>query len=247
MLDEMFAQPIRAEPWPGVMVPHAGWIYSGALAAATFSRVSIPPQVIVLCPQHRAGGSRWAVAPHDVWLLPDSQVASDPQLASRLAQNIDGLQLDAIPHRLEHAIEVQLPLLARLAPDVRVVGVTVGGGSLSELLRFGQQLAQTIADLNPRPLLVISSDMNHFENDAQTRLLDRLALDAMASLDPAALYRTVREHDISMCGVLAAVVVMEALRQLGCLNRCEKVGYATSGDVSGDRRRVVGYAGVLLG
>jgi AmmeMemoRadiSam system radical SAM enzyme/AmmeMemoRadiSam system protein B/AmmeMemoRadiSam system protein A len=247
MLDEMFAQPIRAEPWPGVMVPHAGWIYSGALAAATFSRVSIPPQVIVLCPQHRAGGSRWAVAPHDAWLLPDSQVASDPQLASRLAQNIDGLQLDAIPHRLEHAIEVQLPLLARLAPDVRVVGVTVGGGSLSELLRFGQQLAQTIADLNPRPLLVISSDMNHFENDAQTRLLDRLALDAMASLDPAALYRTVRQNDISMCGVLAAVVVMEALRQLGCLNRCERVGYATSGDVSGDRRRVVGYAGVLLG
>jgi len=134
-----------------------------------------------------------------------------------------------------------------LAPDVRVVGVTVGGGSLSELLRFGQQLAQTISDLHPRPLLVISSDMNHFENDAQTRLLDRLALDAMASLDPAALYRTVREHDISMCGVLAAVVVMEALRQLGCLNRCEMVGYATSGDVSGDRRRVVGYAGVLLG
>ncbi len=246
-LDEMFSGPLQPEPWPGAMVPHAGWVYSGRLAAATLSRVLIPPQVIVLCPQHRAGGSRWAVAPHDIWLLPGCQVASDRQLASRLVESVDGLRLDAVPHRHEHAIEVQLPLLARLSPEVRVVGITVGGGSLSELLRFGGQLAKAIADLNPRPLLLISSDMNHFDDDAQTRLLDRLALDAMASLDPAALYHTVREHQISMCGVLAAVVVMEALRQLGCLNRCEQVGYATSGDVSGDRQRVVGYAGVLLG
>ncbi len=97
------------------------------------------------------------------------------------------------------------------------------------------------------PLLVISSDMNHFADEARTRRLDRLALDALESLDPARLYETVEQHQISMCGMHAAVIVMETLRQLGRLHRCLEVGYTTSAARSGDSRRVVGYAGLLLG
>ena len=135
-----------------------------------------------------------------------------------------------------------------LRGHARAVGITIGGGGeLSSLLRFGQQMAEVLGAMSQRPLLVISSDMNHFAAETETRRLDRLALDAMETLDPARLYETVRKHRISMCGVSPAVIVMETLRQWGRLGRCQLVGYTTSAEASGDTSRVVGYAGVLLG
>ena len=247
-LDDLFPEEKpRPEAWPAVMVPHAGWTYSGRLAAETFSRVEIPDRVIIFSPRHHPGGNEWAVAPHQKWSLPVGEVESDPELAQRLAGAITGLEADAVAHYREHAVEVHLPLLARLAPKARVVGVTIGGGELSRLTRFAEQLAGVLRDLPDRPLLVISSDMNHFADDEETRRLDRMALDAMETLDPANLYRTVRDNQISMCGMLPAVVVMSTLKELDQLHRCELVGYATSADSSGDTSRVVGYAGMLLG
>jgi AmmeMemoRadiSam system protein B len=186
------------------------------------------------------------VAPHEIWSIPGATVPSDPALAQALTEAIPGLKLDAAAHRHEHAIEVELPFLARLAPATRVVGLAVGGGDWEHCRRFAHGLAEVIRSLPEPPLLVISSDMNHFANDRENRRLDAIALAAMEQLDPAHLLATVTEHNISMCGVLPAVIVMETLRQLGALRRCERVGYATSADVSGNTSRVVGYAGVLL-
>ncbi len=248
MLDELIPQQTEPADWAAAMVPHAGWIYSGRLAAATLARLRIPPQVIVLCPRHKGPGPEWSVAPHDAWAFPGGRLAADPELAARLAEGISGLEFDATPHRREHAIEVQLPLLARLRPDARVVGIALGGGAdLARLRQFGRQLAELLRPLKTRPLLVISSDMSHEADDRLGRTADRLALDAMQSLDPARLYETVREHRISMCGATGAVIAMEALRTLGSLRRYEEVGYTTSADVTGDTSYVVGYAGVLLG
>ncbi len=247
MLDDMVPKEVEPAEWAAAMVPHAGWVYSGRLAAATLARVRIPQQVIMLCPRHRPIGAEWAVMPHHAWGLPGRTIASDPELAERLASGIAGLELDAAAHCEEHAIEVQLPILARLRADARVVGIAIGGDSLPRLQQFGQQLANILRQLDPRPLLVISTDMNHFADDRQTRAIDRLALDAVRSLDPAVLYHTVRERRISMCGVMPAVIVMEALCALGTLKRVEEVGYATSADTGGDPSHVVGYAGLLLG
>ncbi len=240
------APAVAPRPYAGMLTPHAGWMYSGSLAAATFRRVAIPDCAIVLCPKHRPHGPAWAVAPHGRWLFPGGQLDSDPQLAERLAAAVPGLELDAAAHREEHAIEVHLPLLAHLAPKVRVVGITVGEVALPELLRFGVGMAAALRDMPQRPLLVISSDMNHFADDARTRQLDRLALAAIATLDPEHVYETVRRNRISMCGMAACVVALEAMRWLGCLHRCEEVGYATSADAGGPRDRVVGYAGLLF-
>ena len=236
-----------SEPWPAALVPHAGWMYSGRLAAATLARVQIPPQVIVLCPQHRLGGADWAVTPHETWLLPGGSLAADPELARRLAAAIPGLVLDGRAHRQEHAIEVQLPILARLAPQSRVVGIAVGRGDLAALQRFADGLAGVLASMSPRPLLLISSDMNHYANDADTRRMDQAALRAMQTLDPARLFATVTQQRISMCGLYPAVIVMETLRRLDALKRFELVGYTTSAEAAGDTNRCVGYAGVLLG
>ena len=245
-LDEWFADKPAAEPWAGALVPHAGWAYSGRLAADVFSRIQFPEQVIILAPGHRGVGAAWAVAPHRVWQLPGGAVASDRELAEQLAASIPGLKLDAAAHAQEHAIEVQLPLVARLAPATRVVGITIHSGGLDDLQRFGRQLAAALASQSKRPLLVISSDMNHFAGENETHRLDRLALDALKTLDPAALYTTVMSNRISMCGVCPAVVALTALRTLGALNRCCEVGYTTSAAAMHDPQRCVGYAGLLF-
>ena len=247
MIDEFLPQKPERKTWAAAMVPHAGWIYSGRLAAEVFSRIEFPRQIIIVSPKHNRGGADWAVAPHQTWAFPGGNVPSDPDLARKVAEGVTGLELDAGAHALEHSIEVQLPLLARLAPESKVVGIAIQGGDLSALEKFADELADVLRGLPSRPLLVISSDMNHFADEQETRRVDRTALDAMETLDPAKLFKTVIDNRISMCGVLPAVLAMETLRRLDSLTRFESVGYATSAEVSGDENRVVGYAGMLLG
>jgi AmmeMemoRadiSam system protein B len=203
--------------------------------------------VLVLGPKHTPLGVDWAVAPHQTWALPGGEVASDFLLARRLCEAIPGLEMDAAAHQREHGVEVELPLLTRLAPESRVVGVAIGHGDLASCRRFAEGLAGLLRQCAEQPLLLISSDMNHFASDAETRRLDALALSALERGDPEELYQTVTKQHISMCGVLPAVIVLETLRLLGRGGRGERVGYATSADVSGDTSRVVGYAGMLFG
>lgn len=251
MLDGFLTESGRREDWAAALVPHAGWIFSGRLAAAVLNRARIPSRVIVLAPKHHAQGADWAVSPYHAWRLPGGRLAGDPELAQRLAQAVSGLELDAVAHQAEHAVEVQLPILARLAPDVKVVGIALGRGDLPQLQRLAEQLAGVLQDLPERPLLVVSSDMSHeqnrSDNQAYARRMDRAALDAMKTLDPAQLYRTVASQGITMCGFRPAVLAMETLHRLGCLSRCEEVGYATSMDSPAGRSDyVVGYAGMLF-
>ncbi len=236
-----------AEFWPAVMMPHAGLKYSGKIAAQTIQRVIVPDTVIIIGPKHTRLGVEWAVAPHEQWSLPGITLASDPQLAKELCDAIPGLQLDAAAHQQEHAIEVELPFIAQLNPRARVVGITIGGGSLQACKEFATGLANVLRSRTPRPLLIISSDMNHYANDAQTRQLDELAIESLEKLDPDLVYEVVTRHGISMCGVLPAVIVLETLRQLASLTKCQRVAYATSADATGESDRVVGYAGMLFG
>jgi AmmeMemoRadiSam system protein B len=228
------------------MVPHAGLVYSGQLAAAVFNRLQFPGLAIVIGPKHTRFGVDWAVSTHDVWAIPGAAVASDQEVARALVAAIPGLKRDAAAHQREHAIEVELPFIARLAPATRVVGVALAACDWDHCQTFADGLARVVRSLPEPPLLVISSDMNHFATDRETRQLDEVALRAMESLDPKHLLDMVTEHDISMCGVIPAVIVMETLRRLGGLTALERVGHATSADVSGDTSRCVGYAGVLL-
>jgi len=245
-LDELLPKKREVGRWAGVLVPHAGWVYSGRLAAQALSRIEYPSRAIVVCPKHHGDGADWAVAPCGSWVIPGRQIESDLELAQLLADSVPEFRLDAEAHRQEHAIEVQLAFLARLAPKTRVVGIAIHGGDFQRVARSAERLAGVLGEMEERPLLVISSDMNHYADEDRTRQLDRMALDAIEALDPARLLETVNKNRISMCGVLPAVLVMETLRRLGSLNRCEVVGYATSAEASGDRSRVVGYAAALF-
>ena len=245
-LDELLAGEATPEPCKAVLVPHAGWQFSGRLAAAVLKRVRLSKSVIVIGPKHTAQGSEWAVAPHNIWRLPGESLLSDYMLADRLANEIEGLEMDAAAHQNEHSIEVELPIIQRLAPDTNVVGIAIGGGNLQRCEQFATGMAKVISEMEEKPLLIISSDMNHFANDEENRRLDALALADLDRLDEDALFNTCHQNQISMCGLLPAVIVLKTLKKLGGVHQSRKVGYSTSADVSGDTSRVVGYAGRIF-
>ncbi|MHB8969075.1 MAG: AmmeMemoRadiSam system protein B [Pirellulaceae bacterium] len=240
------APPPPRQAWRAALVPHAGWKYSGRIAAEVFARIEFPATIIILCPKHHAGGATCAVAPWGRWLFPGGSMEVDLELSAQLASEVPGFQLDDWPHREEHAVEVQLPLIARWAPQSRLVAVTVGRADLEQIHLCAAAIAEVVRTRLDSLLFVISSDMNHFASDSDTRRLDALALQTLEARDPDRLYATCLQHQISMCGALPAVIVLSALRALNALHRAERVDYATSADVSGDRQRVVGYAGMLF-
>ncbi len=246
MLDKLLDGEATPLPCSGAMIPHAGWAFSGKLAADVLKRVQLPKRVIIIGPKHTHHGSEWAVAPHHVWQLPGCNVASDFELAAKLSERIKGLQLDSAAHQAEHGIEVNLPMIARLNPETKVVGIAVGAANLERCDAFATELAEVIRELDEPPLLIISSDMNHYATDEENRRLDAMALADFDRLDEDSLFRTCRANQISMCGVVPAVIVIKTLKKLGRLRESMLVGYATSADANGDTTRVVGYAGRLL-
>lgn len=234
--------PIRAI---GCIAPHAGYMYSGHVAGAVFARVEIPPLCIVMCPNHTGMGRALSVMSEGAWQTPLGEVAIHQGFASALKQRFPALEEDAAAHRTEHATEVELPFLQLLQPQLRFVPVALGTGRLEVLEQLGLALADVIVQQNEPVLIVASSDMNHYESDAVTRVKDHQAIERILSLDPRGLHEVVTQQNISMCGYGPTVAMLTAARQLGAKS-AELVKYATSGDVSGDRDMVVGYAGVVV-
>jgi AmmeMemoRadiSam system protein B len=232
-------------PAIGVVAPHAGYVYSGAVAGELFSSIRVPCRTVIFCPNHTGIGEDAAIMSHGAWRMPWGDVPIDEELAARLENACPLLREDASAHSREHSIEVQLPFLHRFRPDVRIVPVALGPLSLEECRALGENVADAIAGDAERPLLVASSDMSHYVPDAVARKKDRLAIDRMLALDPEGLYATVRTERISMCGVLPATVVLFAARRLGATS-ARLIRYATSGDVSRDFDQVVGYAGLAF-
>ena len=229
----------------GCVVPHAGYMYSGAVAGAVYGRLRLPRRIILLGPRHYAQGAPLAILSEGAWQTPLGEVEVDGALAREIREVFPALQENAAAHRNEHALEVQLPFLQLLAGDFRFVPIALGPVTISTLEDLGRAIAETVQETNEEVLLVASSDMNHYENDELTRAKDHLAIQRILALDPRGLYNTVRHEGVSMCGYGPAVVMLTAAVELGA-TRAELVQYATSGDVTGDRDEVVGYAGIVV-
>lgn len=239
--------PAEKQPVAAAMVPHAGLRYSGQIAADVWRRIELPGSVLIIGPKHTRAGVDWAVTPHQRWSLSSAvEFQADPLLARTIAESIDRMELDAAAHEHEHGIEVQLPLLRPIAPEIKVTGIAMGPATLTELKRAAVQLAGVLRSMSDPPLLVISSDMNHFADEDENRRRDALALAEMEKGDPEGLLRVCAAENVSMCGQIPAALVMLTLQELGRPLRYQQIGYGTSGDVSGDTSRVVGYAGVLF-
>ncbi|MCA9127219.1 MAG: AmmeMemoRadiSam system radical SAM enzyme [Planctomycetales bacterium] len=233
-----------------IMVPHAGIKYSGKVAARVWQSVQSQLEnktVLILSPKHTRQGVNWSICPYGKWKVSNNMLFdSDSQLANLLVEKITPFQLDAAAHEHEHGIEVQLPILERLAPKAKIVGAVLNGGSWGDIQAAAQEMADLLRTFDDLPLLVISSDMNHYAPDAENRRRDRLALDAMTTGDPKHLIDVCSEHEISMCGLVPAAFVMETLHRLGLEFDVRELGYATSAEVNSDKSQVVGYAGVAM-
>lgn len=233
----------------GCVAPHAGYIYSGGVAGAVYSRLEIPTRCVVLCPNHTGKGRPLAVMANTIWQTPLGEIAPDPDLCQRLLHRFPALEEDSAAHRAEHAVEVQLPFLQAQQSELKIVPIAIGTSDFDILRGLGEALAEVIdvreENTNEKVLIIASSDMNHYESDAITRVKDRKAIDRVLALDARGLWEIVMREDISMCGFGPAVAMLTAAKLLGAA-KAELIKYATSGEVSGDYASVVGYAGIVV-
>jgi MEMO1 family protein len=229
----------------GCVVPHAGYMYSGHVAGAVYSLLQIPARCILLGPRHYPRGEAMAILSQGSWRTPLGDAAIDAELAAELMRACPRLREDSVAHEREHSLEVQIPFLQRLAPDFRFVPVVLAVDRYPLLEELGRAVAKVVAAQSERVLVIASTDMNHYEHDAVTRVKDERAIARILAVDPRGLFDTVLGDGISMCGYAATTAMLVAMRDLGA-ERAELVRYATSGDVNGEREEVVGYAGMIV-
>jgi MEMO1 family protein len=227
------------------LAPHAGYAYSGHVAGAVFARVALPKRLVILGVRHYPRGEKAAIVSSGAWRTPLGDAEIDAELAAAVKKACPQLREDSVAHSAEHSLEVQIPFLQVLRPGFKFVPIALGTVHFEELTAIGEGLATVLGSAGEEVLLLTTSDLNHYENDATTRVKDRKAIERMLALDARGLYETCREEAISMCGLGPAVAMMTAVRKMSD-GKAELVRYATSGDVSGDYDAVVGYAGMIF-
>ena len=227
-----------------IVAPHAGLKYSGPVAAYAYRAVRAGSYgaAALVGPSHFVGFSGVSIWPRGAWQTPFGAV----QVAEDLARRIVAASGDVIEHPpahgREHSLEMQLPFLAHLLPDVPIVPMVMGYQDRETAFALGDALASAIAN-RPTPgrvLLVASSDLSHFE-DAPTALrMDRVVLQEVERLDPDGLMRALEDQPHHACGGGPMVAVLHAAKRMGA-TRARVLKYGDSGDVSGDKSSVVGY------
>lgn len=245
-LDQGASPPKRAV---GILVPHGGYMYSGATAGAAFAAVEIPATCIILAPNHtgrgraRHGGS---LLVDTAYRTPLGNVEPDVELGTELMRRAHPLLIeDPLAHAEEHGVEVLLPFLQMRNEAVRVVPLLLGWDDWERTRRLAHVIHDLIAGRDD-VLLVASSDMNHYEPAAASTDKDAVALERIVALDGEGLLEVTRSRHISMCGRVPVACALEVARQAG-LARAEVVGYSHSGLINGNHDRVVGYAAALIG
>jgi AmmeMemoRadiSam system protein B len=226
--------------------PHAGYVYSGAVAAETLGQIKIPETVILLGPNHTGKGKPVALSTA-TWDMPMGSVPVDRDLARAILDAGDVIEEDELAHQYEHSLEVQLPFLQMAQPKLSIVPIAISHISYQVLEEISQSIARAIKQSGKKNdiLMVASSDMTHYEPRIAAEKKDHFVLGKLAEMNPEILYQSVTENHISMCGIMPVTVALLVSLQLGA-TKTELIRYTDSGEVSGDIDQVVGYAGVLI-
>ncbi|MDD5127127.1 MAG: AmmeMemoRadiSam system protein B [Dehalococcoidales bacterium] len=229
----------------GLVCPHAGYPYSGPVAGATISRARLTDTCILIGPNHTGMGKPFAVMTSGSWETPLGETAIDSELGERILAESKYLEEDLAAHQYEHSLEVQVPFLQYLKPDIRIVPIVLSHANSDVYRKIGRGLAAAIKKAGKEVVILASSDMTHYESQEMAGKKDRQAIEAILKLDGDALLARVAELDISMCGYAPVVAMLAAAKALGA-DKAELVKYQTSGDTTGDYSSVVGYAGILV-
>ena len=257
-----------------VVVPHAGLMYSGPVAAFAYKLVRDTGygSIVLVGPSHFVGFEGVSIWPSGAWQTPFGDVRVDADLASAIARESSLVQERPAAHGREHSLEMQLPFIAHLMPGVPIVPLVMGHQTRSTAHALGDAIARAVAKrtpaqtpeqrpgghpsnagngqepTGPRPgevLLLASSDLSHFEDASVASRLDGVVLDRVAALDPDGLMDVLERDPRHACGGGPMVAVLRAARQLGATH-ANVLHYGDSGDVSGDKSSVVGYMAAAI-
>jgi AmmeMemoRadiSam system protein B len=249
-LREQVAACVAANPAPaarerfiGGVVPHAGLMYSGHVAAAFYITAELPKRFIILCPNHTGFGHFAAINSDGAWRTPLGDATIDAPLAHALMQRTKLLAEDSRAHAREHSLEVQLPFLQHLAGDFTFVPICLGAHRYDYCEEIGNAIADVIGTEDVG--ILASSDLNHYEDQKSTLRKDQLAIDQVLALSPSELWRVVDEYDVSMCGFIPTTTMLLAAKRLGA-SSARLLKHATSGEINGDYAHVVGYASLIV-
>jgi len=223
----------------GAIVPHAGYVYSGPVAAHTYSAIAadgVPETIVILGPNHTGLGSGIAVT-NETFVTPLGDVQVDAEIANAIAKDV--IDMDATAHREEHSIEVQLPFIQHLKPDCKIVPVCMGIQDYSAAEKVGKIIKDAIKGKDA--VVIASTDFSHYVRKDTAQRLDRLAIDCIIQRDPKKLHDVVMKNDISMCGYGPVMAMLFAAGGTDA----KLLKYATSGDVS-PMSEVVGYASIIV-
>lgn len=227
-----------------IISPHAGYVYSGMVAAETFAHAVIPATAIILGPNHHGLGDRLAIMTNGSWQIPGAEIEINSTLAQRLLNESPLFSDDTLAHAHEHSLEVQVPFLHYHGVK-KIVPICASFMPYDACRLAGEALARTIQQAGQPIVMVASTDMTHYEPRSAASQKDHLALSHVQALDPEGLYQTVVSRRISMCGIIPTTITLVAAKCLGA-TKVALIRYADSGEVSGDTEQVVGYAGLIV-
>lgn len=223
----------------GAVVPHAGYVYSGPVAAHVYRALAddgFPETFVILGPNHTGHGSGVALTTH-TFVTPLGDVPVDTELAKRIAQDV--IDDDIAAHRYEHSIEVQLPFLQYIKKDIRFVPICMAIQDYRMAARVGEIIGKAIAGKDV--VVLASTDLSHYEARKIAERKDMAVIDAILKLDPKLVYNSVNKYDVSMCGYGPVIAMLTAVKG----DKATLLKYATSGDVS-PMPDVVGYAAIVV-
>ncbi len=230
-------------PALGIVVPHAGYMYSGNVAGSVYSRIEIPDTVILLGPNHSGRGPNISVMTEGTWASPLGDVEIDTALAESICAASPILQANASAHQQEHSLETQIPFLQYFCSHFRIVPICFMQTNWKNCQEVARAILEGMGER--KALIVASSDMSHYESHENATNKDRLAIEKMIALDPTGLYQTVRRERISMCGVVPASIMLLCAKAQGARSS-KLIRYQTSGEINKDWKQVVGYAGMVV-
>jgi len=233
----------------GIVSPHAGYMYSGPVAAHGYLELGLsgtPETVILVGPNHHAWGMPVAVSEADAWETPLGSVEVDRELCKFLVEESGVAAMDEEAHRYEHSLEVQLPFLQYVFKGgFGIVPVALYLQNLEVSRKLGRAIARMFEELGVKGYVVASSDFTHYEEAEKARGKDEKAIRHILGLDEGGLYDVVYELEATICGYGAIMTLIAAARQLGA-KEARLLKYANSGDVTGDYSSVVGYASIAF-
>ncbi|WP_048816884.1 AmmeMemoRadiSam system protein B [Caldisphaera lagunensis] len=227
----------------GYMVPHAGYIYSGPIAAHSYFNISKegkPKVFIIAGPNHTGLGENASVWKEGIWETPLGEVEVDSEISKLLVSYSKYFTFDEEAHIYEHSVEVQIPFLQYIFKDIKIVPIVIKLQNYEVSLDLANALYRIITENGVDLIYIASSDMNHYEPYDITYKKDEIALKKIESLDTEGLFKVLDENNITMCGPGPVGALIHLSKKLN--SKAEILKHATSGDITGEKDWVVGYA-----